>query len=380
VEVAVNGTEATGITHEAALAKMTLEVNAVADERGYEGLERRVFIRQRLEARSVELDRRATRRQIADFAEYMVRLNAWSNRDSVGLTPDQRVEFDKVNVANVNELIDQYKIGMGTLMTTCLLNEIEAPGDLCRASTKDVSPSCIGDNVVATTANVGKENDKDESKVMKRPSKEVIEFVELDETTKRDIRRGFGIRKIRVTRNPTHLGAVWNPKVRANRGFPKAVDHVRVIAPNGGMRSDEYEHLSLPRHGRVQPAGQFVLTYDLYMYTRPIGGFVNEFLVTDVKVCPAPAEVVAMYSRKAALNVLGDDFSSGTDVNVLRASAKRQKRAMHEKCETQATKLSLHIPEGEYRRRAIGREMVRMEYVEGQRAAAKIVAAMPDFD
>jgi hypothetical protein len=360
---AMENTIKTGVWYTDAFDKMYAEVKAKHDS--IELIDDELF------RRTGELYRYATVQQYHTVREYANKVNEIQASITEGGTVWQKQT--KNNLEGVQRVVDNYKIGIGTLVTAKLMFDASNPE---YNTTTDVAPGTI------VKASSEQKAEVTPLKLKVDSTGEIVDLDTLPVFVQRDVRRGMGVRSLNITQNPAKPeGFTGYVKSKRSKQTPKKVNYTRVIQPNGTMNETEWNKLVTNPNDDVAHLGQFVLTFDLYLYTTPgADGVVREIVIEDVKVCPAPPNIVALYKRTQACDEVRLIHRVGVATRE-RARAKLRARADRDAgIAEKARLLSLYLPEGYIRQCNYDDHVSRLTYRARQLAIREDIATWPDFD
>jgi hypothetical protein len=307
--VAVNGTRRTGLTYDQAREKLRTEIVLDATNIGKGNDD--YYIDEKLQWRDAELDEYAKPEHYEEIKRHEEELKEIED----GHGP-QAAQLRRFNANSVDNIVEAFLTGYGTLLTTKLLSLVTDPESTdTTANVVDVAPGTLmkADTPATVVTNV--------DTTVTRANGGTVKVSTLSATLQRDIHRGVGVDNIVVTRNPS---STRDTSIRQSHTLqmPKTIDYTRVIGPNGTMDREDYRLLVAQDKASIPLArNQQVVTMDVRFYSN--GPDYKEYVVRGVRVCPAPPSIIAMYKRTAAMSSIRRDYAMNIDV---RANARVETR------------------------------------------------------
>jgi hypothetical protein len=322
--------------------------------------------RKEWDRREGELDKHATNEQMEIMAKYIKDMTAWN----AGERPTGAIsmQLTKDNVEAVERVLECYRIGFGTLLVSKLLASIEYGDNYGpRSRSTDITPSSL----VTTTTSMTQSSTSEPVTIVSviRANGKVELFAGMTTGEQRDVRRGFGVGDLKTAMNPSVRQPTYTGQQQDHfKQLPRPTNYVRLIQANGNWTEEDWRELMRSPLDRVDHLGQTVLSLTLRVYTSPVEGVVTEYMTKGVKVCPAPADVIALFDRITAEDMVNVNHRTGVNTRTASRAVDDVKRKRQKVNAERARTSALHVYGTERRQRAELKEMDRLESRDRQEA------------
>jgi hypothetical protein len=357
---AVRETRKTNILFDEADTRLRLEIKAEADEHhgGCKKWQADEYFR--LDG---SLYDSATPLQFTIVEEFEKQMDDLKNGRGPVKMLQNRLEF--TNEKAIQRLVDSHLIGFGTLVTSKLVAMAESPLKYGVTEGDDIAPGALVKSGGTVSTNVVEEDEEKQVPVtVKMATGETIAFDDLTPEYQRDVRRGFGVTALRVSKNPIRTERFTGYNRSHTTQMPPPINFVPIINPNGTMNDDEWEDIMPNPFDNVDYLGRQVLTMTLHVYTS--GPEHVQYVTKNVKVCPAPPPVIALYKRSVASDAVRRNFAEDRKAREKARVVKRQRDERENGRADRAKKMSLHRPAGTARDREYHEHMVNLRFREDQ--------------